>query len=132
MTSRSKLAFRWAIALDGEIHESDVHIRADHAAERGVHFPAAWKMELNLGVAEPVVDVEALARAAVQRAREELSLSDATKLDCRCPGKHTCTHERQHEHAYASTVKTQDAKTHTDEHEHAYSSTATTLIKVCC
>ena len=107
MTSRSKLAFRWAIALDGEIHESDVHIRADHAAERGVHFPAAWKMELNLGVAEPVVDVEALAHAAVQRAWEDLSLTDATKLDCR-PSSQAYMHAYEHEHeqTYASTVLT--------------------------
>ena len=112
LTSRSKLAFRWAIALDGEIHESDVHIRADHAAERGVHFPAAWKMELNLGVAEPVVDVEALAHAAVQRARAELSLSDATMLDCR-QSSQAYTHTYEHEHA------------------HAYSSTVITLLKVC-
>ena len=98
--------------MEGVIHESDVDVRADHAAERGVPFPAAWKRELGLGAAEPVVDVEALAHASVQRAREELSLSDATKLDC-----------RQSSQAY----------THTYEHEHerAYSCTVVSVIKVC-
>ena len=109
---RSKLAFHWSIVVEGVMHESDVDVRANHAAERGVPFPAAWKRELNLGAAGPAVDVEALAHAAVQRARAELSLSDATKLDC-----------RQSSQAY----------THTYEHEHerAYSCTVMTLIKVC-
>ena len=90
--------------MDGEIHESDVHIRADHAAERGVPLPAAWKTELSLGAAETVVDVEALSHAAVQRAREELSLTDATKLDCRPAYMHAYKHE--HDQTYLSTVLT--------------------------
>jgi hypothetical protein len=107
LTWRSKLAFHWAIVVDGVIHESGVDVRADNAAERGVPFPAAWKRELNLGAAEPAVDVEALAHAAVQRAREELSLSDATKLDCRQPSQaNTHTYEHEHAHAYSSTAKT--------------------------
>ena len=82
------------------IHESDVDVRADNAADRGAPFPAAWKWELNLGAEEPVVDVEALAHAAVQRAREELSLTDATKLDCRQSSQaHTHTYEHEHERA---------------------------------
>ena len=112
MTWRSTLGFHWTIAVEGVIHESDVDVRADHAAERGVPFPAAWKRELGLGAAEPVVDVEALAHASVQRAREELSLSDATKLDCR-QSSQAYTHTNEH------------------EHEHAYPSTLVTLIKVC-
>ena len=95
------------------VRESDADVRADHAAERGVPFPAAWKRELNLGAEEPAVDVEALAHAAVQRAREELSLSDATKLDCR-QSSQAYTHTYDHEHA------------------HAYSRTVMTLIQVCC
>ena len=93
--------------MDGAIHESDVHIRADHAAERGVPLPAAWKTELSLGAVEPVVDVKALSHAAVQRAREELSLTDATKLDCR-PSSQTFMHtyQREHEQTYARKVIT--------------------------
>ena len=98
--------------MEGVIHESDVDVRADNAAERGVPFPATWKRELNLGAAEPAVDVEALAHAAVQRAREELSLSDATKLDC-----------RQSSQAYTHTYR--------HKHEHAHSSMVITLLKVC-
>ena len=107
LTWRSNLAFHWAIAVDGVIHESDVDVRADNAAERGAPFPAAWKRELNLGAEEPAVDVEAIAHAAVQRAREELSLSDATKLECR-QSSHAYTHTYEHEyaHAYSSTAKT--------------------------
>ena len=89
------------------IHESDVDVRADHAAERGVPFPAAWKRELNLGAEEPAVDVEALAHAAVQRAREELSLSNATKLDCRHSSQaYTHTYDHEHKHAHLSTLVT--------------------------
>ena len=101
LTWRSKLAFHWAIAVEGVIHESGVDARADHAAERGGPFPATWKRELNLGAAEPVVDVEALAHAAVQRAREELSLADATKLDCRQSSQaHTRTHTSASTHTH--------------------------------
>ena len=82
-TWHSNLAFRWTIAVDGVIHESIVYVRADHAAERGVPLPMAWKGELNFGAAEPSVDVDSLACAAVQRAWEEPSLTNATKLDCR-------------------------------------------------
>ena len=89
------------------IHESHVDVRADNAAERGVPFPAAWKRELNLGAAEPAVDVEVLAHAAVQRARGEMSLTDATKLDCR-PSSQTFMHtyQREHEQTYARKVIT--------------------------
>ena len=73
-----------------------------HVAQRGVHVPSAWKV--------PAVD--ALARAAVQHAREELSLSDATKLDCR-PSSQAYTHTYRH------------------KHEHAHSSMVITLLKVC-
>ena len=41
-TRTSILTFRWALALEDEIHESEVSVRADHASERGVPFPAAW------------------------------------------------------------------------------------------
>ena len=83
--SRPDLIFRWAIALVDKIHESEVSVRADHAAERGVPFPATWRTELNLGAVQPVVSVDALARSAVERACEELSLPDDAKLDCRPP-----------------------------------------------
>ena len=52
--SRPDLIFRWAIALADKIHESEVSLRADNAAERGVPFPAAWRTELNLGAVQPV------------------------------------------------------------------------------
>ena len=83
LTLRSSLTFRWAIVMNDQIHESEVCVRADNALERGVPFPAAWRKELNIDSAQPAVDVDALARSAVRRAREEHSLSEAAHLDCR-------------------------------------------------
>ena len=69
--------------MEDKIHESEVSVRADHAAERGVPFPAAWRTELNLGAVQPVLSVDALARSAVRRACEELPLPEDAKLGCR-------------------------------------------------
>lgn len=44
--SRPNLICRWAIALEDEIHESEVCVRADNASERGVPLPAAWQNAL--------------------------------------------------------------------------------------
>ena len=46
-------------------------------------MPTAWKNKWKLIGDVPAVD--AMAHAAVQRARDELALSDDTKLDCRHP-----------------------------------------------
>ena len=83
MPCKAKLAFRWEITIDDESHQCDVSVRADHAAERGVPFPAAWRTELKIDAAQPAVDVDALAREACRRAREELSLPGVTQLHCR-------------------------------------------------
>ena len=95
-TRTSILTFRWALAMEGKVHESEVSVRADHASERGVPFPAAWRSELNIGAAHPVVNVDALARAACRHAREELSLPEDAQLNCRpqIPHAHSCTHAR--------------------------------------
>ena len=92
LTRRSTLTFHWAIALDGAIHEEDVHVRADHAAERGIPFPATWESDLGLGAPEPVVEVEALARSAIHRVRVELCLPEAVELTCRlmCTNAYIC------------------------------------------
>ena len=92
LTWRSNRAFRWGIAVDGAIHESDAHVRADHAAERGVSIPTAWKSELKFSAAEPIVDVEALSHAAVQRARQELSLAMRRSVSAGSLHQYTCTH----------------------------------------
>ena len=92
LTLRSSLAFRWAIVMNDQIHESEVCVRADNASERGVPFPAAWRKELNIGAAQPVVDVDALARSAVLRVHEGHSLPEDAKLDCRTATRIiTCT-----------------------------------------
>ena len=92
MTWRSNLTFNWSITVDGVIRESEVCIRADNASERGVPLPDGWKTDLNLSAPELVVDVDALADSAALRVREELSLPDDTKLDCR----RLYTHARAH------------------------------------
>ena len=81
-TQRSNLDFRWAIAVDGAVHEADVNVRTDNAAERGVPFPEGWRVALSardLG--------SRAAQQAVQRARAEFSLTDDVKLDCRTPAE---------------------------------------------
>ena len=89
--SRPDLIFRWAIAIEGKVHEAEVCVRADNASERGVPFPTSWMSELGLRTIEPTVDVDALADSAVRRACEELSLPEGVRLNCRlclC----VCTH----------------------------------------
>ena len=98
--SRPDLIFRWAIAIEGKIHEAEVCVRADNAAERGVPFPTSWMSELGLRTTEPTVDVDALADSAVRRACEELSLPKGVRLNCRLclcactPLTATLAHER--------------------------------------
>ena len=87
--SRPDLIFRWAIAIEGKIHEAEVCVRADHASERGVPFPPSWRRELNICAAQPVVNVNVLTRSAVRRAHEEHSLPEAANLDCRPPCAHS-------------------------------------------
>ena len=59
-------------------------------------MPETWKSNLNLCKEVPTVD--AFASAAVQRVWQDLSLPDATKLDCRL---HHSTDE--HTHTYTHT-----------------------------
>ena len=98
MTQKTMLRFKWRLEADDFNEECDVQLLCHNVAKRGVRVPSAWKV--------PAVD--ALARAAVQRAREELSLSaDATKLDCRQSSQaHTHTYRHKHEHAHPSMVIT--------------------------
>ena len=42
MTWRTTLTFNWVIDANGDVHESEVSVRADHAAERGVPLPHNW------------------------------------------------------------------------------------------
>ena len=43
LTSRPDLIFRWVIAMEDDIHECEVSVRADNASERGVPFPDVWR-----------------------------------------------------------------------------------------
>ena len=75
------LRFTWQVAATDFNQSFDVHLRCDNAARHGVRLPKAWKNQLGLGLGLPAVD--ALADAAIRRARDELDLSHVVKLDCR-------------------------------------------------
>ena len=81
VTAKTQLRFTWHLVCEGLNETCDVQILYRHAARRGVHLPKAWKNKWNLSADVPPVDT--WAREAVPRARDEFSLSDVTKLDCR-------------------------------------------------
>ena len=45
---RSKLAYKWAIGIDGALHESEIEVRADNASSHGVPYPKEWKNRLGM------------------------------------------------------------------------------------
>ena len=81
VTQNTMICFTWHLAAEDWNETCDVQLLCRHAARRGVHLPKAWKSKWNLSADVPPVD--ALAHGAVQRARDEFSLCEATKLDCR-------------------------------------------------
>ena len=74
------LRFKWRLEADDFNEECDVQLLCRHAVQRGVHVPSAWKV--------PAVD--ALARAAVQRARFLCPMQ--RNLTAGSLHKHTRTH----------------------------------------
>ena len=94
MTQKTQLQFTWHLVAK-DFHEAcEVRLLCHHAARRGVHLPKAWKSKWNVGAEVPAVD--AIARLAVRCVREELSLSDELKIDCRplLVSTHAYVHER--------------------------------------
>ena len=85
---KTKLRFTWHLRAEGVREAREVQLLCHHAAHRGVHLPEEWKSNLHLRTELPAVDAFAL--SAVQRVRQELSLPEATKLDCRL---HQATHK---------------------------------------
>ena len=85
---KTKLRFTWHLLAEGVCEAGEVQLLCHHAVHRGVHLPEEWKSGLNLRTEVPAVDAFAL--SAVQRVRQELSLPEATKLDCRL---HQATHK---------------------------------------
>ena len=81
VTQKTQICFTWHLLAKDLSETCDVQLRCDNVAKRGVHLPMAWRNKWNLSADVPPVD--ALAREAVKRARDDLSLPDATKLDCR-------------------------------------------------
>ena len=80
---KTRLRFTWHLVAEDFAETSDVQLLCHNAIRRGVHLPTAWKNKWTSIGDVPAVD--AMAHAAVQRARDELALSDDTKLDCRHP-----------------------------------------------
>ena len=77
LTRRSTLAFHWAITMDGAIHEADVHVRADHAAERGVPLPEGWHVALS---------ASDLGSFAAEAGRSVEAGDGVSELECRLAG----------------------------------------------
>ena len=63
--------------MDGEIHESDVDVRADNAAERGVPFPEVWHNAIRAS------DLDSRAREAGCRLKADDGVSE---LSCMLVG----------------------------------------------
>ena len=84
VSQKTMLKFTWQLLVAGQVCQScEVHQLCNNAARRGVRPPKHWKNELSLGLG--VQALENLAVAAIQRARDELGLSESVKLDCRPP-----------------------------------------------
>ena len=81
VTQKTQICFTWQLLAEDLNETCDVQLLCRHAVGRGVHLPKAWRNKWNLSGDVP--PVEALAREAVQRARVDYPLPDATKLDCR-------------------------------------------------
>ena len=81
VTQKTQLCFTWRLVADDVAEVCEVQLLCRDAARRGVHLPAAWKSKWNSIGKIPTTD--AMADAAVQRTRDEFSLSDDTKLACR-------------------------------------------------
>ena len=73
VAQKTKLRFTWHLTAEGINETCDVQLLCRDAARRGVHLPQAWKSKWALGA--EVLSFDALAREAVQRARDEFSLS---------------------------------------------------------
>ena len=81
VTQKTKLRFTWHLVAEG-LHETcDVQLTCQHAVQRGVHLPKAWKSKWRPGTEVLLTDL--WAREAVQHARAEFSLTDDVKIDCR-------------------------------------------------
>ena len=92
VAQKTKLRFTWHLTAAGINETCDVQLTCQNAARRGVHLPPAWKRKRALGGTG--LSCDALAREAVQRVRDEFSLSEDVKLDCRHPffAKYVCSH----------------------------------------
>ena len=90
VAQKTKLRFAWHLTAEGINETCDVQVLLHNAVRRGVHLPQAWKSKWPLGA--EVLSFVALAREAVQRSRDEFSLADDVKLDCRPSQTHTCAH----------------------------------------
>ena len=88
VVQKTKLRFTWHLVAEGVCEAGEVQLLCRDAARRGVHLPEEWRSDLNLRTEAPAVDAFAL--SAAQRVRQELSLPEATKLDCRL---HQATHK---------------------------------------
>ena len=94
VVQKTKLRFTWHLTAEGINETCDVQLTCQNAVRRGVHLPQAWKSKWALGT--EVLPTDVWAHEAVRHARDEFSLSEDIKLDCRrciknkAMRKHTC------------------------------------------
>ena len=70
--------FRWEWRCPGGTRDhEDVQLRADNAADRGVHLPPL------LQVLRDSARLAAIVKASVERVREEFALGGDVELECR-------------------------------------------------
>jgi len=81
VAKKTKLRFTWHLTAEGINETCEVQVLFRNATRRGVHLPQAWKSKWALGA--EALSFDALARDAIQRARDEFSLPEDVKLDCR-------------------------------------------------
>ena len=81
VTQMTKLSFTWLCVAEGLNETCEVQLTCQHAIQRGVHLPKAWKSRWRPG--GEVLPTDAWAHDAVQRVRGEFALTDDVKIDCR-------------------------------------------------
>ena len=84
LTRTSILTFRWAIAMEDKIHESEVSVRADNASERGVPIPAAWQNAMRCRDLSSRAEEAGRALEAVDGVSHLLVVSTAREVSLHC------------------------------------------------
>ena len=78
LTWSSTLAYDWAIAMDGKVHNHPIKVRADNASSQGILIPEHWRT---------AVRCRDLASRATEAARKAEAAADGiADVDCAVAG----------------------------------------------